>query len=953
MAFLSPDKSSNSSRKVDWSSMKPVYGDKSGVPGTAVQEVPVDQEVTVKSQIDWASMKPEAPKAGMPPPTEIDPVEGYYSTNRLGKAWELTKDVMRGSIGALPAVEDVPSIVPGKATGIPDIARAGGRAITKAAMPVIPAAGFEDLFETTMDVIFVRPMAAMTALAKDTPFDGSGRTGVLETVYNGLSNPEKYPPTEMVTALTDSGMEPTSAAALATLGQFGFYLGAGKAVANVVTTGKVSVLQGAIKNVGDAIQKANGRTGATLSFKPEIARVIAENTDVATVVDIYAKSRGMRLCRNNGTVQLLRNVEVPKDVKTYGIKAGKAAAPDKPTVDPYQRVIDIRQADARSRTPVKDAVARTGARAINEANRAFVPISTRLAKISENLKHALRKFEFRSRRSAFANIVRIKPFLEKYSKLPMEDVAVLDFALKNRNVARVNEVIARNDMQKEFAEVKTLLDELHTQAATVDIGIGYLEDYFPRRIGNAEGFLQYLRGSENWSAIDEAIRIQEQSQGYEMLDTEKADFIGKLLRGTGGTGIWLEIPANVKARLIDEITPEMDRYYKDSSQALLDYVEGMNMAIEIRRFFGKGEGSVDKSIGMYVQNLIKDGMLDTAQAQEIRSILKARFNEHGTRGLWTTWKNLAYMATMNSPLNAITQIGDLAFAIYKSGYLRTGAAIFSKGITKEDIGIHNIAMEFSGDAGTSGKAVNVLFKAIGLEKIDRIGKEALINSSLARLQAEARRRGDKLLPQLTTVFGEEAGQVLADLKNGVVSEDVKYLLFSELSDFQPITHAEMPEYYLSGGNSRILYMLKSYTLKVIDAYHNEVFRNMKKDPIKSMQNLIALTSALAVMGVTSDWLKDLLLGKVGTLSDYVMNNIVKQAGFNKYAMADAKRDGIVSAFIQSILPPVPFVDTVVTDLMRKKEIPDWRTWGAIPMVGKFYYWWFGGGAKRKLPPASY
>jgi len=1055
MAFLDP-KNTEGGDKIDWSTMKPVYGGKS--------DSAVATEDALSSQIDWGSMKAEEPKAGMPAPTVIDPVEGYYSRSRIDKALQLSRDMMRF---AIPSMEELPSLIPGQKTGVPNVIKFAGQMTQKAAMPLVPVEGMEEIFNAATDVLFTRPLSALTALAVDTPFDGSGRTGVLETVYKGYTQPEKYPPTEMVTALIDSGMEPTSAAVLATLGQFGFYLGAGEAMANVVTTGKVKLLQGAVKNIGDAVQEAQGQAGAVVSLKPEIAKAVAEHSDLATVVDIYAKSKNFRLLRNHGSVELLSSGEVPllegpgakvpKDIKTFGIKAptqgrfsmqselgkafgkiegteasisgieaakkgqgyfekviedlskmgvktlrvkiqsessraalkrlvdkgvlvnprdltgvstdeypttfdikGKTEKPSQKTSevtqdtgDTYALNRDIALANEQNATPIRDAIARTGERISEEANRAFVPVSTRFAKISEDLKHALRKFEFRQRRATFADLEKVKPFLDKYSKLPPNDALDLDFALKNRDAAKVDEIIKRNDMTKEFEAVKALLDDIHARATAADIGLGFIEEYFPRRIGDSEGFLQYLRNSENWNAIDQAIAIQEEAQGYAMLDTEKADFINKLLRGNGGTGIWLRLPANVKARIIDVIKPEMNQYYKDSAQALLDYIEGMDMAIETRKFFGKGEGEIESSIGNYVKELLDEGMIDTSQAKAVRDILKARFNQKGTQGLWTTYKNLSYLATMNSPLNAITQIGDLAFALYRNGYFRTGKALFTKGLKKEDVGIHNIAQEFSGDASLSNKAVTQVFKAIGLDKIDRIGKEALINSSWERLKKEAATRGDELLPELEMIFGEEAPQVLADLKAGDASENVKYLLFSELSDFQPISLSEMPEYYLRGGNWRILYMLKSYTLKVIDAYHNEVFRQMKTDPVKGMQNFIRLTAALTLMGVTADWLKDFILGKTKELSNYVLDNLLKTAALNKYTIANAKKEGIINAFWQSIMPPTPFVDTVARDMMSKKDIADWKTWSKIPFVGTFYYWWLGGGSKEQKGPARY
>ena len=47
--------------------------------------------------------------------------------------------------------------------------------------------------------------------------------------------------------------------------------------------------------------------------------------------------------------------------------------------------------------------------------------------------------------------------------------------------------------------------------------------------------------------------------------------------------------------------------------------------------------------------------------------------------------------------------------------------------------------------------------------------------------------------------------------------------------------------------------------------------------------------------------------------------------------------------MNTILPPIPFVDDLYKDIAKGSELTDYKLWNAIPFVGKFYYWWFGGG----------
>lgn len=212
-----------------------------------------------------------------------------------------------------------------------------------------------------------------------------------------------------------------------------------------------------------------------------------------------------------------------------------------------------------------------------------------------------------------------------------------------------------------------------------------------------------------------------------------------------------------------------------------------------------------------------------------------------------------------------------------------------------------------------------------------------------KLSKQANANDPALIQELNRVFGQESAQTLQDLKNQNPSTNVKYLLFSKLADYQPIALSEMPEYYAKGGNMRIFYMLKSYSIKQIDVFHNKVFMEMKTNPKKALGNLIKLSAALAMMNGSADVIKNILLGRPTDLTDLVVDNILRLIGFSKYTVYKARREGIGAAMLATIFPPVPFVDDLYRDLSSKKDASDYKVWNAIPLVGKFYYWWFGGG----------
>lgn len=589
---------------------------------------------------------------------------------------------------------------------------------------------------------------------------------------------------------------------------------------------------------------------------------------------------------------------------------------------------------------------------------AIVPLSTRLARIDERLRDTVRRFEFNKGMAIKEDIDIAGPFMKKMDQINENDQAQLDIALKNSDIKTVENIVLQNNMVEEYKAMRDLLDNIYSRAQAAGIDVSYIDNYFPRRVNDVESFLDYLHGQENWSMIDKAIKQEEEKAGRKLDPDEQAEFINKMMRGVGNQQIRTGKPSNVKERQIQVVDEQMNSFYKNSMTTLQEYIVAMNNAIEARKFFGMDKAKVDDSIGQYVQELREQGMISGTQEQEVKRIFQAMFHNKGLNGIWSFYKNLGYIYTMGSPLSAITQIGDLAFSLYENGFYSTIAgakeALGKDKITKEDLGINAIIEEFA-DTSKSGKAVRKIFDIVGLTKMDNLGKETLINGALNSMSKKSAANDPELTKEVNRVFGEEAPQVLADLKSKTPSTNVKYLLFSKLLDYQPVAISEMPEYYSTGTEGiipgRVFYMLKSYTIKQLDVYHNEVLMKFKNNKTEAIGNMLKLALALGLANASADAIKDVLLGRPIKLSDLAQDNILKMMAFSKYSIYQSKKDGLVAALRASLLPPVPFVDDLYRDMLAKdKELKDLKVWNAIPLVGKFYYWWFGGGknVKKKM-----
>jgi hypothetical protein len=509
----------------------------------------------------------------------------------------------------------------------------------------------------------------------------------------------------------------------------------------------------------------------------------------------------------------------------------------------------------------------------------------------------------------------------------------------------------------------------------------------------------------------------------------KADIISNLILGqpTGIGG-----PGNIQSRVYETIPKEYAKFYMDADAALMQYVYSMTKKIEARKFFGKVPQRISdlksskkqkqadlikynqladmaraenperltdledrisslnesltiideklnaykmqrdytENIGAYIDRLMVDGRIEKKDEKMVRDILDARFHEHGTTGIVNAYKNLSYIDTMGSPISAITQIGDLAWAMYvgkvwtPSGFLNTGKNLVkaisgTSEITKEDLGIERIAQEFA-DGTTLSKAVNKVFKYVGLEKIDTIGKEVLINNALAQFKAQAKADPKALARLIRPTFGKKSTDVVQELLSDNPSENVKMLLYSRLLDFQPVALSEMPEKYLNSGNGRVFYMLKTYTIKQFDVFRKEVVHNLKSDnpqqKLQGLTNMVQLMALLTIANAGADELKDLLLGRETKFSDHVIENFLTMGGASRFLRMQVTKEGFGSALSQQILPPMKFANAASKDIVEgyknhvsgdTSNFDHARIIDSIPGIGKLYYWHYGRGSELK------
>jgi proteasome lid subunit RPN8/RPN11 len=690
---------------------------------------------------------------------------------------------------------------------------------------------------------------------------------------------------------------------------------------------------------------------------------------------------------NRGTFDPDSPSIIEDDIPAIKIKPHKQLQKEAPKV-PKKVYDDARnKVEGKSRLKAIVSLGKTIKKEFKEPgtlNRILTPLSTRLRVLAPELKRAIRRFEFNVAINTAKDLQVAENFMKQTDKLRKKnigDYTVLDLAMKNSDLKTAQDILDKHDMGSEFIKVRNMLDNIYARAEMVGYEPNYLSDYFPRKIKDSDGLMNYLYESDSWGVLQSNIKAKEKELGRRLEKDERLKLINNLIRGFGGR-LGIQRPANLKEREIEYLNTDLNEFYYDSNTALHRYIVQMNEAIEIKRFFGKGMGPQDPNVqvdnnvvGEYVDTLLDQGVIKPNQQDELINLLRIRFAQGPMDPRIAKMRSGSYLLTMGQLSSAVTQIGDLAWSIYSGGLTQTGKAlgksvVRKSAITKKDIGIDKIAQEFTEVPGAS-KILDRVFTLSGLNYIDSLGKEALINSTIGRYQKQARKGkfSSSLQERLDEAFSEkELPKVIEDLKSGNITDDIKYLAHYTLSDFQPVSLSEMPEYYLKAPNGRIMYMLKSYQVKQFNVIRDEAFKKMNqgktaKEKTEGVRRLIYLASVLMLTGMTADKIKNFMYGREQELDEMVTDNLLRLFGFNKYLVYVQKRyKNWAYTALKFMAPPVfllnPLFESAMQDLDKfyrtkkkgeKYKIPeDVKTVKNLPLIGKFYYEYFGPGKEYNM-----
>ena len=533
----------------------------------------------------------------------------------------------------------------------------------------------------------------------------------------------------------------------------------------------------------------------------------------------------------------------------------------------------------------------------------------------------------------------------------------------------LNRMLEKHNMKNEFQSVRKLLNYLYASGREAGMDVSYMEQYFPRLVTDLTGLQDSWKGQIYDNEIERELDIyaKKKFNGRDLDPLERQIFLenlarNKILRGRTGS----IQPAGTKERTIPIIDPERRKsYYASAEQALDTYVESMISSINQMKLIGtarveKGQRVRTGIIGQMMDADLQRGTLSREAVNIIQDAIEARFGMHGQQnGFIRGAKNAGYILTMGNIGSAITNLGDFYFSAVQNGLVNTiQAAVASKELTREDVmGMKNLVTIEAKDGGKSlQKAVEFVFKASGITAIDGLAKDTNINAALRDMRKRVRgkpnsREYQKLMKELSTYQGRQAAQTIADIRNGVNSDLVLEALYNRLSNTAPISLSEMPAEYARNPNGRIMYSLKSYTVKQFDFIRQESFSKMgsKKTFNEGFTNLFRIAILAMAANGSADVLKAILFNREIDEEDLVWNNILRMFGITKYTTTKARKEGIGTAIVNTVLPPqIGILNDFTKDIDKsiregQFDIDELRSVKYLPFVGKLYYWREGKG----------
>lgn len=567
---------------------------------------------------------------------------------------------------------------------------------------------------------------------------------------------------------------------------------------------------------------------------------------------------------------------------------------------------------------------------------------------------------------------------------------------------RLSEWLKAMDLAKEWKKLQNIRKEIYDEAELFGLNeFDFVDNTIPLYVKDYEGLLSYLRKQEDWGIIDEVIKAAEdeaEKKGKHLGDNDKAQIVTDMLFSGRMPMSIIRKPSSLKQRTVGIITPGMLQYYYDPIESFGRFIREMTERIEINRMLGltgykekrnsirtklkeveklKGKGAegnklqplldeifalqdslpdieaqIEGGIGDLLAKMVKSRDIAKRDQQRAENLIRARVTQVGAGKVVSAIRSAALIGSLTQLSTGLRNISDMVWSMYNNGILTTlssaiRVATGSADVKENPFDFQNPLKEYS----TTTRLVDTAIKMSGLMYVDNFLKKVNMEASLTKAKKQSK---EEFTNSWGEIFGDKTTQVYKDIQEGKMTEDVEYLLFSDISNFQPITISEMPEAYLKAGNGRILYLLKAYSLKSANNFYRESIKKMRNGDVKGgIRNLVHLSTLFIMIGASTDWLIDWLNGKQPDFTDSMVDTLFTLGITSRYTLDKSKKEGLIKSQLGNAIPPTGIFDLPFKDLMALIEgDPTFQSLKLLPAVGTGTYNNFTEGGQKSIINAS-
>jgi len=244
----------------------------------------------------------------------------------------------------------------------------------------------------------------------------------------------------------------------------------------------------------------------------------------------------------------------------------------------------------------------------------------------------------------------------------------------------------------------------------------------------------------------------------------------------------------------------------------------------------------------------------------------------------------------------------------------------------------------------------VFDKFLSFSGADMNMKQLSINAALKAGQRAAAEGSPDLARKWEAALGEDFPKLVEDLRAKVDSPLVREYVWHELTQQQPVSKLEMPQWALENPNGRILMSMKSWMLKQADLMRRKVYDQYKSGDKKgALGNALSLMTAYGVGGAAVGQVTNWLLGRdtepgVGD----IFENAFKTFALNQFTRENIAQGKVEDALVSTVMPPVRVFGDIwrglwmVDDPKHANKLMRYF----IPGWGPMAYAHLGGGAER-------